>query len=134
MGWNDRVGDISYSVSGNFTYNKNKVTKYKGELVREWRTDANGNKVWYQNVGTVANGSSNLIVEGHEMNEYYMMNPYKGNGSYFNSDGTVNINGGPKDGMIRTEADMNGCRRCLMLVISFTQTKRSAKIRFGMGI
>ena len=50
-------------------------------------------KVWYQNVGTVANGSSNLIVEGHEMNEYYMMNPYKGNGSYFNSDGTVNING-----------------------------------------
>ena len=40
------------------------------------------------------------------MNEYYMMNPYKGNGSYFNSDGTVNINGGPKDGMIRTEADM----------------------------
>ena len=90
----------------NFTYNKNKVTKYKGELVREWRTDANGNKVWYQNVGTVANGSSNLIVEGHEMNEYYMMNPYKGNGSYFNSDGTVNINGGPKDGMIRTEADM----------------------------
>ena len=106
LGWNDRVGDISYSVSGNFTYNKNKVTKYKGELVREWRTDANGNKVWYQNVGTVANGSSNLIVEGHEMNEYYMMNPYKGNGSYFNSDGTVNINGGPKDGMIRTEADM----------------------------
>lgn len=106
MGWNDRVGDISYSVSGNFTYNKNKVTKYKGELVREWRTDANGKKVWYQNVGTVANGSSNLIVEGHEMNEYYMMNPYKGNGSYFNSDGTVNINGGPKDGMIRTEADM----------------------------
>ena len=79
------------------------MTKYKGELVREWRTDANGNKVWYQNVGTVANGSSNLIVEGHEMNEYYMMNPYKGNGSYFNSDGTVNINGGPKDGMIRTE-------------------------------
>lgn len=106
LGWNDRVGDISYSVSGNFTYNKNKVTKYKGELVREWRTDANGKKVWYQNVGTVANGSSNLIVEGHEMNEYYMMNPYKGNGSYFNSDGTVNINGGPKDGMIRTEADM----------------------------
>lgn len=82
------------------------MTKYKGELVREWRTDANGKKVWYQNVGTVANGSSNLIVEGHEMNEYYMMNPYKGNGSYFNSDGTVNINGGPKDGMIRTEADM----------------------------
>ena len=31
---------------------------------------------------------------------------YNGNGSYFNADGTVNINGGPKDGMIRTENDM----------------------------
>ena len=94
----------------------------------------NGKKVWYQNVGTVANGSSNLIVEGHEMNEYYMMNPYKGNGSYFNSDGTVNINGGPKDGMIRTEADMKWLQAMFDAGYKFTQTKRSAKIRFGMGI
>ena len=106
LGWNDRVGDFTYSVSGNFSFNKNEVTEYKGELIREWRTDENGNRYWYQNVGTVANGTTNLIVEGHEMNEYYMINPYKGNGSYFNADGSVNINGGPKDGMIRTEADM----------------------------
>ena len=106
LGWNDRVGDFTYSVSGNFSFNKNEVTEYKGELIREWRTDENGNRYWYQNVGTVANGTTNLIVEGHEMNEYYMINPYKGNGSYFNGDGSVNINGGPKDGIIRTEADM----------------------------
>ena len=106
LSWNDHVGDFAYSVSGNFTYNKNEVTKYKGELIREWRTDENGNIVWYQNVGTVANGSTSLIVEGHQMNEFYMINPYKGNGSYYNADGSVNINGGPKDGMIRTEADM----------------------------
>lgn len=34
------------------------------------------------------------------------MNTYSGNGTHFNSDGSVNINGGRKDGMIRTEGDM----------------------------
>ncbi len=106
LGWNDHAGDFTYSVSGNFTYNVNEVTKYKGTLVREWRTDENGNRVWYQNVGTVSNGSTTRILEGHQMNEFYMLNVYKGNGSYFNADGSVNINGGPKDGMIRTENDM----------------------------
>lgn len=106
LGWHDRVGDFSYSVSGNFTYNKNEVTKYKGELIREWRTDENGNKVWYQNVGTVSNGNERRILEGHQMNEFYTRNVYKGTGTYFNADGTVDINGGPKDGMIRTEDDM----------------------------
>ena len=32
---------------------------------------------------------------------------YKGNGKYFNADGSVNPAGGPKGGMIRTEEDMN---------------------------
>jgi hypothetical protein len=31
---------------------------------------------------------------------------YKGSGSYFNGDGTVNISGGPTDGMIRTADDL----------------------------
>lgn len=107
LGWNDRVGDVSYSISTNFTYNKNRVTKYKGKLIREWRTDENGNKVWYQNIGDVSNGGTTRILEGHMMNEFYMLNVYSGNGQYFNADGSVNINGGPKDGMIRTESDMN---------------------------
>ena len=40
------------------------------------------------------------------MNEYYIQNTYSGDGSYYNKDGTVNPNGGPKDGMIRSEQDM----------------------------
>jgi hypothetical protein len=36
-----------------------------------------------------------------------MIDVYSGNGQYYNSDGSLNINGGPKDGMIRTEDDMN---------------------------
>ena len=40
------------------------------------------------------------------INEYYMLQPYKGSGNGFNADGTVNINGGPRDGMIRTVDDM----------------------------
>lgn len=107
LGWNDRIGDVAFSVSGNFTYNKNEVTKYKGQLIREWRTDENGNKVWYQNLGDVSSGSTTRILEGHMMNEFYMIDVYSGSGKYVNADGSLDINGGPKDGMIRTEADMN---------------------------
>lgn len=35
-----------------------------------------------------------------------MLKPYSGSGTYFNKDNTVDVNGGPKDGMIRTEKDM----------------------------
>ena len=35
-----------------------------------------------------------------------MLTPYQGDASYFDDFGMVNINGGPKDGMIRTEMDM----------------------------
>lgn len=40
LGWNDRIGSVSYGISGNFSYNKNEVTKYKGELVRGWQQNA----------------------------------------------------------------------------------------------
>lgn len=40
------------------------------------------------------------------MNEYFLRTVYKGSGNHFNTDGTVNPGGGPSDGMIRTEADM----------------------------
>ena len=45
------------------------------------------------------------ILEGHEINEWYLNTLYKGTGTYFNG-GTVDPNGGPKDGMIRTEKDL----------------------------
>lgn len=106
LGWQDRIGDFSYSVSGNFSYTPNKVTKYKGELVKTWAEDANGNKYWtYSNLGDVSSSSTatNPIVQGHMKNEYYLINPYKGSGKGYEADG---IHGGPTDGMIRTEQDM----------------------------
>ena len=42
LNWQDRIGKVEYRVSGNFAYNQNKVSKYKGELQRGWVTDENG--------------------------------------------------------------------------------------------
>jgi hypothetical protein len=104
--WRDKINDFHYSISGNVSYNKNEVSKYNGKLVREWETDANGNKVYVSNLGDVSTGGTTRVVEGHIIDEYYMLQPYKGTQNYFNADGSVNPEGGPKSGMIRTEDDM----------------------------
>lgn len=106
LGWNDQIGAVSYGVSGNFSYNKNEVTKYKGELVREWRQNADGSTAYYTNLGEVSTGDLQRVLEGHMINEFYVLNLYKGNNNYFKADGAVNTQGGPIDGMIRTEKDM----------------------------
>ncbi|MDE5935135.1 MAG: TonB-dependent receptor, partial [Muribaculaceae bacterium] len=108
VNWNDQIDKVSYYIGGNFSLNRNRVTKYKGALVKGWTVDENGNKVWSNNIGDVSNngGAGTQILEGHQINEYYTHSVYHGDGSYYNSDGSVNINGGPRDGMIRTEADM----------------------------
>ena len=92
LGWRDNIGDFSYSVKGNFSYNKNWVSKYKGKL--------NDDK---SNIGDVSTGSTTRVLEGHMINEWYLPNVYKGTGNGYAADG---INGGPVDGMIRTETDM----------------------------
>lgn len=96
---------IGFNVSGNFAYNTNEVTKYKGKLVEGYVKDAAGNDVYQTNLGAVSSGDVNRILEGHLINEYYLYQVYRGSGSHFNTDGSVNINGGPKDGMIRTPED-----------------------------
>ena len=106
LGWNDRIKDLSYSVSVNWGYNKNCVSKYKGKLVEGWVEDEQGNREYKSNLGDVSNGGTERVVEGKMMNEYYLLTPYKGTGKYFDSEGNVDINGGPRDGMIRTEEDM----------------------------
>lgn len=93
---------VSFNVSGNITYNTNEVTNYKGQLVEGYVTDPLGNKVYQTNLGAVSTGDVNRILEDHKINEYYLYKVYKGSGTYFNTDGTVNIDGGPKDGMMRT--------------------------------
>jgi len=104
VGWRDRINkDFNYSLKGQFSFNKNFVSKYKGKLERGWNSD----KTEYStNIGDVSTGSGTRVIEGHMIDEYYMPNVYKGTGSYFKSDGSVDIKGGPKDGMIRTENDM----------------------------
>lgn len=106
LNWRGHIGDVNYTVGGNFAYNYNRVSKYKGKLEEGW-SDVNGTQVYNSNIGSVASSASSNtpIVEGHLMNEFYLRQIYRGNGSYKNADGSVNKNGGPKDGMIRTSED-----------------------------
>lgn len=106
LGWNDRVGKVSYYVKGNFTRNWNKVSKYKGPLVAGWVEDEFGHRVYKSNIGDVSTGTNTRTMEGKLINEFYLLNTYAGDGSYYFGDGSVNPGGGPRDGMIRTPEDM----------------------------
>jgi TonB-linked SusC/RagA family outer membrane protein len=103
-----RIQDFRLTVGGNFSYNNNTVTKYRGKYTAGWTTDASGKNVYLTNRGAAFNdpNSTTPIVEDHLLNDYFLLNVYRGNGSYFNGDGSVNVNGGPKDGMIRTAEDL----------------------------
>jgi len=106
LSWRDTKGDFSYSIGGNMAFNANKVISYKGKLIKEWRTDENGEDVFYSNYGDVVqSGFGGCIVEDHMIGEMYMHTPYKGKGNYVEG-GLLQIDQGPKDGIIRTEADM----------------------------
>ncbi|NDV57757.1 TonB-dependent receptor domain-containing protein [Bacteroides sp. 519] len=109
IGWNDRIKDFQYSVSANFTYNHNAIVKYQGKYKEGWETDASGNKVWVSNRGETADYSGTTIrVEDHKFDEYYMWERHKGNGNIYLADGkTPDPKGGPRDGMIRTKADLD---------------------------
>lgn len=94
--WKNSIGnDFSYSIKGNVSYNKNWVSKYKGKLADD-----------KSNIGNVSTGSTTRVLEGHMINEWYLLSVYKGTGTYNKKDGSVDPNGGPKDGMIRTEKDL----------------------------
>lgn len=107
--YNDKIGeDFSFSVTTNWGFNKNKVMKFKGKLEEYWTYDKDGNKdQYFTNKGEVTQGGfGGLICEGHELGETSMRFPYNGTGAGYSGEGTVDPNAGPKDGMIRTEADM----------------------------
>ncbi len=106
LGYRGKSGNFGYTFSGNFAYNTNEVTKYKGQLVEGYVTDAQGVKTYQSNLGLVSAGGINRILEGHKINEFRVYEVYRGSGLYNNADGTVNISGGPKDGMIRTAEDL----------------------------
>lgn len=121
IGWNDKIGNVRYAVSGNFSYNTNKVVKYLGKLEEGW-VEENGKMVYKSNLGTTGTTGSetgSIRVEGHMFDEYYLRKRYKGAGTYYNSDGSVNPGGGPKDGMIRTEADLKWVQDMIAAKYSF---------------
>lgn len=129
LGWRDNIGrDFSYSIKGQFSFNKNFVSKYKGKLEKGWNK---GHTEYSTNIGDVSTGSTTRVIEGRQINEFYLPNVYNGNGSYFNADGTVNINGGPKDGMIRTENDMQWLQA--MQAAGYTFQPYNIKMHFGMA-
>ena len=108
LGWKDDVKGFHYGIRGNFTYNRNEVSKYKGALEAGWVTDENGHRSYVSNIGDVTTtvDGARRVMEGKLINEHYLLNLYSGDGSHFFADGSVNPNGGPKDGMIRTPEDM----------------------------
>lgn len=133
LGYNGKMRDFRYSFSGNFSYNVNNVKKYKGELSEGYTVDASGNRVYSSNLGTVATGTTERIVEGRRIKEYYVFPVYRGTGTYSNSDGSVDVNGGPKDGMIRTPEDMDWLKKMMAAGHSFQPADGvgNAKIWYG---
>ena len=122
--WNDRKGAFRYTVNLNVGYSTNRITDYNGELKYELdpnTLDVWGNPTWrYTNVGdAISMSGNNAIVEGHSYYEYFIRQPYKGTGTYYKSDGAVDPNGGPKDGMIRTRADLDWVRDMIAAKYSF---------------
>lgn len=122
--WQDQAGNFRYHIGVNAGYNTNEVTKYKGALIYE--PDASTLDIWdnptwrYTNLADVSTtNDQRRIVEGRMVNEYFLRNPYSGDASYMNADGTVNPNGGPRDGMIRTKADMDWLEEMVAAGYSF---------------
>lgn len=106
--WEDKIGDVTYGVAVNGSFNKNRVTDYKGGIIEGWGADPNNPdpNVYYSNLGEVSSGGTQRLVEGHMMNEFYVYPIYNGTGKYYDANGVVDPNGGPRDGMIRTPQDL----------------------------
>jgi TonB-linked SusC/RagA family outer membrane protein len=105
LGWNDHIKDFRYGVNVNFSYNQNEVIDYLGKYEAGWEGDE-----YVTNFGKTVSyrpddSSRRIRTEGHVIDEWYIRTPYVGTGTY-TTGGAVDPKGGPKDGMIRTEADM----------------------------
>lgn len=122
-GWNSKVGQVNYRISGNFSYNIDEVTKYRGTLQEGY--DANG--VYQSNIGQVSSGSSSRVLEGHRINEYYMLDVYRGDASHSGA------GGGPKDGMIRTPEDMAWVNQMVADGYKFMPTQAVGKNKLWYG-
>ncbi len=120
IGWRDNIGkNFNYSVKANVAYNKNQVSSYKGKLEAD-----------KSNIGDVSTGSTTRVLEDHIISEWYLPNVYKGTGKGYSADG---INGGPVDGMIRTETDMAWLQAMQAAGYSFQPTNTVAQSNLWYG-
>lgn len=111
LNWRDQIGKVKYSVGFNTGYGKTTVTKYMDNLVYEQdpnTPDVWGNPTWrYTNLGAAGTIDKNKgIFKGREYDEFFLRKVYSGSGTHYHADGSVNPNGGPKDGMVRSKADL----------------------------
>lgn len=141
VGWNDRIGDFKYGISANLNYNINRVTGFKGTL--NYGLDPSTPDIWgnptyrYTNLADVSTGSTTRRVENKMIDEWFLRRPYNGNGTYTNSDGSVNPDGGPLDGMVRTRADLEWVKSMIAAGYSFnnnTVGPNAANIWYGQMI
>jgi len=135
VGWRDRIGEFSYNLSANFTRNYNQLTKYKGRLNAGWITDELGMRKYQTNIGDITTvvDATRRTMEGKLINEFFLLDTYSGNGSYFFKDGSVNPNGGPVDGMIRTEQDMAWLQAMIAAGNSFLPNRTVGKKTLWYG-
>jgi len=130
VGHHGKIGSIEYHAKVNFAYNYNRVKKYKGALESGWNES---HTTYSSNLGDVSSGSDTRVVEGHPISEYYLLDVYKGDGTYYNTDGSVNITGGPKDGMIRNENDMDWLQSMMDAGYSFQPGASISKTNMYYG-
>ena len=129
LNWKSRIGkDFSYYAGVNFSYNKNRVTRFKGDLVKTW-TDG----VYTNNLSDVTAGyGSGKLCEGHALGEHYLRRLYKGNGRGYRG-GAVDVNAGPKDGMIRTQQDFEWVQAMLETGYTFNGVTALSKDQLWYG-
>lgn len=128
IGWNDKIGNVRYSVTGNLSFNQNRVVEYLGKV--EYGYDNTDFDVWGNPVWKYLNYSAlNQRPEGHMLGEQFLQTPYKGTGTYKNSDGSVNPNGGPKDGRIRTSQDLQWVKDMVVAGYKFNGQTTAAVTR-----
>ena len=135
LGWKDSIGDFTYGISANFTRNWNVVSKYNGALEAGWVTDENGVRTYETNLGDVSTyiDATRRVIEGRQINEFRVLEVYRGSGDYFFADGSVNPAGGPKDGMIRTEKDMEWLQAMIEAGNKFLPNEKVGKTGIWYG-
>lgn len=139
INWKDRIGkDFSYSIGANFSYSTNQVTKFKGAYETYWNYDENGIRTEYvTNYSAVAQeqsafGTGGHIVEGKQLGETFIYKVYRGTGTGY-SGGDVDVNAGPKNGIIRTEHDMDWVKAMIDNGYSFGGKKTISRDQLWYG-